>query len=289
MTSVVGGTGSRSRPSTSGFSSVPLARSVSTAIGSAPPRCARPRGRRTAAQGGQQPCACSRPRHASRSARRASAAMHRRRHVEVDPVAIAQRPSPESDTWPLIASRSLPSLSNARSASSSSHDRTTEPRIQRPETSLSVDGGNFRLVHQLEALGVGLHDPVLHAVVDSLTKWAGARVPEVAAAIPAGRAPPRTGASRPTDAWWPPTIMPVADLEAPHAARRPGVDVVGVPRSAARRRGARRRATSCCRRSTIVVASGSSSGGERLGSVSVRRPVRPAPSAGSGAGRVQAR
>src|SRR5271154_1514317 len=41
--------------------------------------------------------------------------------------AIVQRPSPESAVKPSIAPRSLPSASNARAASSHSHERTTEP------------------------------------------------------------------------------------------------------------------------------------------------------------------
>ena len=44
-----------------------------------------------------------------------------------------QRPSPESATKPLMCSRSAPFALNARAASSSSHDRTTEPCIQRSE------------------------------------------------------------------------------------------------------------------------------------------------------------
>ena len=42
-----------------------------------------------------------------------------------------QRPSPESSTYGSRRARSLPSCSNARAASSHSHDRTTEPCIQR--------------------------------------------------------------------------------------------------------------------------------------------------------------
>ena len=57
---------------------------------------------------------------------------------------IVQRPSPESDTCPRMSSRSLPSASKARSASSHSHDRTTEPRFHRPATSLR-SGENFDL------------------------------------------------------------------------------------------------------------------------------------------------
>jgi hypothetical protein len=53
---------------------------------------------------------------------------------------IVQRPSPESCTLPRRPSRSLPSASNARSASSHSHERTTEPRFQSPATSLSSIG-----------------------------------------------------------------------------------------------------------------------------------------------------
>ena len=42
-----------------------------------------------------------------------------------------QRPSPESSTYGPIEASSLPSCSNARAASSHSHERTTEPCIQR--------------------------------------------------------------------------------------------------------------------------------------------------------------
>src|ERR687888_213433 len=42
-----------------------------------------------------------------------------------------QRPSPESSTHPSIPASSLPSSSNARHASSQSHERTTEPCCQR--------------------------------------------------------------------------------------------------------------------------------------------------------------
>src|SRR5437879_9305942 len=45
-----------------------------------------------------------------------------------------QRPSPESSTQPLMFFKSLPSCSNARSASSSSHDRTTLPWSHTVET-----------------------------------------------------------------------------------------------------------------------------------------------------------
>jgi hypothetical protein len=60
------------------------------------------------------------------------------------PSTIVQRPSPESDTWPLRPARSLPSALNAFSASSHSHERTTEPRFQSPATS-SISIGNFDL------------------------------------------------------------------------------------------------------------------------------------------------
>ena len=48
---------------------------------------------------------------------------------------IVQRPSPESETWPRSPSRSLPSSRNARSASSHSQERTTEPRFHSAATS----------------------------------------------------------------------------------------------------------------------------------------------------------
>ena len=58
------------------------------------------------------------------------------------PSTIVQRPSPESDTCPLMPSRSLPSALNAASASSHSQERTTEPRFHSPATS-ARSIGNF--------------------------------------------------------------------------------------------------------------------------------------------------
>src|SRR5205814_7252465 len=47
------------------------------------------------------------------------------------PDSTVQRPSPESSTYGAISGRSLPSCSNALAASSHSHDRITDPCIQR--------------------------------------------------------------------------------------------------------------------------------------------------------------
>jgi len=44
--------------------------------------------------------------------------------------ATVQRPSPESATHPLMSARSLPSLAKASPASSSSHERITDPLFQ---------------------------------------------------------------------------------------------------------------------------------------------------------------
>ena len=46
--------------------------------------------------------------------------------------ATVQRPSPESATQPVIDSRSLPSRSKARAASSSSQERMTDPWFHMP-------------------------------------------------------------------------------------------------------------------------------------------------------------
>jgi hypothetical protein len=96
-------------------------------------------------------------------------------------------------------------------------------------------------VHQIEALGVGLHDPVLHAVVDHLHEVARPRVAEVPPAVRRGQHV-EDRASRSTAVRVAADHHAVADLEAPHAARGADVDVLDVPRF----RGFRRGATSSC-------------------------------------------
>ena len=135
-----------------------------------------------------------------------------------------QRPSPESATQPLRWARSWPFDANARASSSSSHERTTEPWPHRleilPRSSVVVRG-----VHDLEALGVRLHQAVLDPVVDHLHVVPGARTADVEVAALRGerrehrhqRIDGRVVAA---------DHQAVADLEPPDPARRPGVDVV---------------------------------------------------------------
>ena len=84
-------------------------------------------------------------------------------------------------------SRSWPFARNARPASSSSHERTTEPCIHSSEIAGEVELVVAR-VHDLEALGVGLHQAVLDAVVDHLHVVAGARPADVEVAVRRARA-----------------------------------------------------------------------------------------------------
>src|SRR5918992_1093688 len=83
---------------------------------------------------------------------------------------IVQRPSPESDTWPLSPSRSLPSAANAFSASSHSHERTTEPRFQSPATSLSSIG-NFDLCISSKPSAYACMIPYSTPLWTIFTKW----------------------------------------------------------------------------------------------------------------------
>ena len=139
-----------------------------------------------------------------------------------------------------MPSRSLPSASNARLgqlAQPGADDRAAHPEAG---DLLELDR-ELRLVHQLEALGVGLHDPVLDAVVDHLHEVAGARVAEVAPAVRRGehvedRREPLHRVLVAAD------HHAVADLEPPDAAGRADVDVVD---ALDRRASAARRTSSC--------------------------------------------
>ena len=140
------------------------------------------------------------------------------------PSAIDQRPSPESETWPLMFSRSLPSAAKAPAGELEqprAHDRAPHPEVGHL---LELDR-EPRLVHQLEALRVGLHDPVLDAVVDHLHEVPGARVAEVAPAVRRGEHVEDRG--EPVDRLLVAADHhAVADVEPPDAAGRPDVDVV---------------------------------------------------------------
>ena len=107
---------------------------------SLPRRRARPRGRRTGCAARPAPCACTRPPCASRSARtaRPRSPASGRRGRSRRPASSGPRRSPRR-CRPAPRGRCPPRW-NAFSASSSSHERTTEPRFQSPQTSSSSIG-----------------------------------------------------------------------------------------------------------------------------------------------------
>src|SRR5215210_5190118 len=157
ITSVVGGTGSRSRPSVSGFS--PAAERVSTAIRSAPGRALDRVAAELVAQRRQHPVrVVALP--ARVEARVQRGGDDRRRDVVVDrvddrPTALARvgDMSPQAlEVVALRGERVLGQLAQPRA-----HDRAAVPEAR---DLLELDR-ELRLVHQLEALGVRLHHPVL--------------------------------------------------------------------------------------------------------------------------------
>ena len=119
----------------------------------------------------------------------------RRRHVQVDrllhrPAALARVRDPAPD----VARAPSPCCSKARPTSSSSHERMTVPCIQ----ALAIGGEVERVlrrVQDLEALGVGLHQPVLDAVVDHLRVVAGAGRAAVDVAAVSGASARKMGSS----------------------------------------------------------------------------------------------
>ena len=126
------------------------------------------------------------------------------------------------------SSRSLPSCSNARAASSHSQERTTEPWFQSSAISLDVER-ELGLVQHLEALGVGLHHPVLDAVVDHLHVVARRRRPPEVARPAVRRARARRGSA--------PAARPAPGRRRPSCSSR--------PRGPRRRRSCRRRRSGC--------------------------------------------
>ena len=152
--------------------------------------------------------------------------MHRRRHVEVDrrrrSSSGPRRSRRRSRCRPLevvalLLERALGQLAQPRA-----HDRAAVPQ---PRDLLEVDR-ELRLVHQLEALGVGLHHPVLHAVVDHLHEVARRRRRRSGASRPAGRARRGSARAAATRLLVAADHHAVADLEAPDAAGGADVDVV---------------------------------------------------------------
>jgi hypothetical protein len=101
------------------------------------------------------------------------------------------------------------------------HDRAAVPQ---PRDLLEVDVERRR-VHELEALRIGLHQPVLHPVVDHLHEVPGAGRPEVAPAVRRGQHVEDRGQAVDT-LLRPAHHHAVADLEPPHAAGHADVDVV---------------------------------------------------------------
>ena len=145
-------------------------------------------------------------------------------------VSRAQRPSPESSTYP------------ASFASSGSFSRRRCDEVEQPrphDAALPPDLGDLRDVdieiggaHQVEALGVRLHEPVLDRVVNHLHVVTGAGRAHVRVAVRRGKR---------LEDWFeaieglarPPHHQTEALLESPDAARRSGVEKenVSVPQS----------------------------------------------------------
>ena len=116
----------------------------------------------------------------------------------------------------LLLERPLGELAQPRA-----HDR---PAVPQPGDLLEVDV-ELGAVHELEALGVRLHDPVLHAVVDHLDEVPRAGIAEMPPAV--GR---RQHVEDRCEALHRLLVAAdhhaVADLQAPHTAGRTDVDVV---------------------------------------------------------------
>ena len=98
---------------------------------------------------------------------------------------------------------SLPSCSNGGAVGSHSHERTTEPCIERWAI-FALSSSYSSGVEQREALGVRLHDPVLDPVVDHLHVVALCRsgrsvpIPGPCSSVSGGASTSRTGLSRST-------------------------------------------------------------------------------------------
>ena len=117
---------------------------------------------------------------------------------------IVQRPSPESSTWPVNSLRSGSSASAiaVRSSSQDDDDAAAPPDLG-DVGEIELVAAVFRhrrridVAQDVEALGEGLHHPVLDAVVDHLDEMAGAGRPAIEVALlDAGIAPLRGPALR---------------------------------------------------------------------------------------------
>ena len=182
-----------------------------------------------------------------------------------------QRPSPESETRPPNLA-SVGSSCSAWAVRSSSHDATTLPRRQTSVTSarsscvlvalgvaerrrlgvdLVVGAADVGVVEDVQALGVGGHDPVLDAVVHHLHEVAGAGRPAVQVAalggariagaarralggLDAGRERGEDGVEARDGLVVAADHQAVAAIEPEHAARGADVEVVELPVPSAR-------------------------------------------------------
>ena len=134
-----------------------------------------------------------------------------------------QRPSPESATQPLRWSRSWPlrlERADHQLQQPRADDRAVHPHLgDRAEVQRVVAG-----VHDLEALGVRLHQAVLDAVVDHLHVVPGARAADVEVAALGGERV-EDGLERRHVVVLAADHQGVADLEAPDPAAGAGVHV----------------------------------------------------------------
>src|SRR3954447_3867497 len=224
MTSVVPGTGRRSRPSTSGFEdSISAWRCWATAnsttsggsLDGVPAELVAQRGEHLV----REPAVA-----AGVEARVEGGGDHGRRDVVVDrvddrPAALAGVRDMGAQVLEVVALGLEGALGELTQPGA--HDRAAVPQAR---DLLELDR-EARLVHEVEALGVGLHDPVLHAVVDHLHEVAGAGVAELAPAV-GRREHVEDGREALDRVRVAADHHAVADLEAPDAARGADVDVV---------------------------------------------------------------
>ena len=138
-----------------------------------------------------------------------------------------QRPSPESTTNGSMSSKPAPgrSASSVSSSSQDLHHRAVAPdRGDLVQVEVELGG----IGHDLEAFGIGLHQPVLDAVVHHLHEVAGTDAPHVGVAALGceGEEDRLRDRDRLRTA---PDHDAVAVLQAPHAPRGTGVHEMDAP------------------------------------------------------------